>query len=263
MENKLRELVEKLEEIDGIEAAALSGSQEIGNADKYSNYNLDLYLSNPETEGEELDLSFLDDMNIDQNCLYPQELSLRLEDGRLVQIHFWNLEELKNDLEVMIDDGRSEACPTTKKWDNLLASRILFDKTMRLRNLQEWADCIYNEDLKEDIIDLAFGRIAGKADNLQNQIIKAASRKNDLELCRLSFDFFETYLEAIFALNETTYPSGSNIVELASRLHLLPKDFKENIDGYFKTIFIEPNLALRILDGIIKNLKELMEKENQ
>lgn len=68
----------------------------------------------------------------------------------------------------------------------------------------------------------------------------------------------ESYFDVIFALNEMTHPGEKRLVSICKeQCKLLPKDFEENINSLYKSMY--NNYELSVLDKMYANLKELVD----
>jgi len=67
-----------------------------------------------------------------------------------------------------------------------------------------------------------------------------------------------------FALNRMTHPGEKRMAStLKARAKILPKDFGENLDEAFACMFANPERFLEVLDAMVGNLQELVEKETE
>lgn len=76
--------------------------------------------------------------------------------------------------------------------------------------------------------------------------------------------FLESYFDILFALNRMTHPGEKRMAStLKARAKILPKDFGENLDEAFACMFANPERFLEVLDAMVGNLQELVEKETE
>ncbi|EGL92473.1 hypothetical protein HMPREF9968_1434 [Streptococcus oralis SK255] len=94
-----------------------------------------------------------------------------------------------------------------------------------------------------------------------HQIEKAIKRQDLLSMNHRTSEFFASYFDLLFALNEQTHPGEKRMLEYAkTNCTLLPKQFEETIRGYFQLLYQpqQGEQAVLTLQTILKQLKDIL-----
>ena len=80
-----------------------------------------------------------------------------------------------------------------------------------------------------------------------------------------SSEFFASYFDLLFALNEQLHPGEKRMLSYAKKnCTLLPRDFEANIQAYFQNLYQRDKLqeTLDTLNQLLEQLKKLIETTN-
>ena len=94
------------------------------------------------------------------------------------------------------------------------------------------------------------------------QIKKALKRQDLLSINHRSSEFFASYFDALFALNEQLHPGEKHMLQYAKEnCSRLPQDFEANVQDYFQNLYQPDHQqeAVLALDSLLDNLKHLIE----
>ena len=94
-----------------------------------------------------------------------------------------------------------------------------------------------------------------------HQIEKAIKRQDLLSMNHRTSEFFASYFDLLFALNEQTHPGEKRMLEYAkTHCTLLPKQFEETIRDYFLLLYQpqQENQAVLALKTILKQLNTIL-----
>ena len=94
-----------------------------------------------------------------------------------------------------------------------------------------------------------------------NQVEKAIKRQDLLSMNHRTSEFFASYFDLLFALNEQTHPGEKRMLDYAkTNCTLMPKQFEENIRNYFQLLYQpqQANEAVIALQTILKQLKVIL-----
>ena len=77
-----------------------------------------------------------------------------------------------------------------------------------------------------------------------------------------SSEFFASYFDLLFALNEQTHPGEKRMLEFAkTNCSLLPRHFEENIQTYFQKLYTDPAEAIILINQLVTTIKEIIPQE--
>ena len=122
----------------------------------------------------------------------------------------------------------------------------------------------YPEALRQNIIRRNLRLLTGNLPSYDAQLRKAVSREDRPSVNHRMAAFLESYFDILFALNRMTHPGEKRMDStLKATAKLLPKNFGENLDEAFACMFVNPERFLEVLDAMVGNLQELVEKETE
>ena len=142
--------------------------------------------------------------------------------------------------------------------DNLLKSKIIFDKQNRITIMREKYSRLLSNNLFDKIIYSNFPIIMDRMPSLYYQVEKAMIRNDLLSVNHRSSEYFAIYFDILFALNKETHPGEKRMLEMALKLDFVPKTMKEDIEEYFDFLFVEKDKSLVILQKIGNELFKLL-----
>ena len=142
-------------------------------------------------------------------------------------------------------------------------SKILYDKDGRYAQLKSKYQLPYPSDLKRNIIQKQMLLLEKGMPAFSKQIKKAIKRQDLLSMNHRSSEFFASYFDLLFALNEQLHPGEKRMLQYAkeSCTHL-PKDFEKNIQAYFQALY-QPGKqeeAVKALNTLLVHLRILVEE---
>lgn len=71
--------------------------------------------------------------------------------------------------------------------------------------------------------------------------------------------FLESYFDIVFALNNLTHPGEKRMVQYAKEhARILPFRFEENLELLFESLFTEPEKALKILEAMNFEIRDII-----
>ena len=242
-----------------VEAIALGGSRAGENYDEKSDYDLYIYCTG--IPGEEVRKSILEEccryMEIG-NSFWELEDDCTLKDGVDIDILYRNIEDFSQMIHSVVDEHIAYNGYTTCMWHNLLHSRILFDKTGKLTNLQSRYQIPYPDDLRDNIVSKNMRLLTGNLPSYDSQIKKAAARKDLVSVNHRTAAFLESYFDIIFAWNKLTHPGEKRMVQYAKdHAEILPADFEENLDYLFQNLFTDFDAVMKTLAAMASALEDI------
>ena len=232
----------ELSGLSQVEAIALGGSRATGRCDESSDYDVYVYLTNAVAESQRRTIleKYCSYLEIG-NTFWELEDDVTLKNGIDMDIIYRNLEDFAKGISSVVDDCNAWNGYTTCMWHNLITSRILFDRTGRLTQLQKQYKIPYPKQLKENIIANNRKLLSGMLPSFDGQIHKAEERGDLVSVNHRVTEFLASYFDILFALNEMTHPGEKRMQEICVReCKILPENFSENLNRLFAGIFREP-----------------------
>ncbi len=243
-----------------VEAIALGGSRAGTDYDEKSDYDLYIYCSGIPHEGMRKGIleKYCQYMEIG-NSFWELEDDCRLKDGTDIDILYRNMEDFSQTIRSVVEGHNAYNGYTTCMWHNLLHSRILYDKSGKLENLQDKYRIPYPDGLRKNIISKNLRLLTGNLPSYDAQIRKAVARKDMVSVNHRTAAFLESYFDIIFALNRLTHPGEKRMAQYAKeQAEILPAGFEENLDGLFEDLFTAPDRALLTLRRMITELEKII-----
>lgn len=256
-------IVSALAALDGIEAIALGGSRANGITDNKSDFDIYVYCRDIPPENMRLRLLKENCSRIELgNTYWEYEDDVTLKSGIDMDILYRNPDSFAHDIADVAERFNAKNGYTTCMWYNLVNCKILYDENGRLGELQKKYTRPYPSKLKENIIERNMRLLSGNLPSYDGQIQKAARRKDLISVNHRTAEFFASYFDVIFALNEKLHPGEKKLLDICERqCAILPVDFRTEIENLLKTIYTDEDAITDNLKRIIDNLKALL-KDN-
>ena len=257
-------LFKELEKLDQVEAIVLGGSRAGENYDKDSDYDVYVYLTAPINEKVRKDI-------LNQYCSYMEignqfwelEDDCVLENGIEIELIYRSLDRFDKELENVVLNHQAQNSYTTCMWYNLMHSKILYDKEGRYAQLQSKYHLPYPIALKRNIINKQMLLLEQGMPAFSKQIQKAIKRQDLLSMNHRSSEFFASYFDLLFALNEQLHPGEKRMLQFAKEYCThLPKDFEGNIQTYFQALYSldKQEEAVKVLNTLLVHIRVLVEE---
>jgi hypothetical protein len=235
-------LFQELSLLPQVEAIALGGSRAAGRNDEKSDYDVYIYLDGPVEEARRREIlgKYCRYMEIG-NSFWELEDDVTLTGGIDMDIIYRNLDDFARGIASVVDDCTAWNGYTTCMWHNLITSRILFDRSGRLSQLQKKYQIPYPKKLKENIISNNRKLLSGMLPSFDTQIRKAEIRGDLVSVNHRVTEFLASYFDLLFALNEMTHPGEKRMQQICTtECEILPEHFNENLNRLFAAMFREP-----------------------
>ncbi|GJM57409.1 DUF4037 domain-containing protein [uncultured Dubosiella sp.] len=252
-------LVERLIGCDPVEAIGLGGSRATGKADIHSDYDLYVYVTEemPLEIRKQLFDGLFRIMEYD-NMFWEREDDGIFKDGIPIDILYRRIGDFDRTLEPVVTGHQPYNAYTTCMWNNLLNTKILFDRSGRLTQLKQKYDIPYPEELKKNIIKRHQALLFDGLPNYADQLRKAIGRKDLPAMNHRAAGFMETYFDLLFALNKTTHPGEKRMVQEAKKLAVVPEHFEQDLEAFFSHLYTDPQKAAADLDRIEQRMKKIL-----
>ena len=258
----IQDLYKEFSQLEQVEAIALGGSRAGQDYDQNSDYDVYIYLNSPiDEETRQIILSnYCSYMEIG-NQFWELEDDCILNNGIQIELIYRSLESFEQELNTTVFQHHAQNAYTTCMWHNLLHSKILYDPNGRYTSLQKAYQLPYPQKLKKNIIEKQLLLLDQAMPAFSHQIKKAIKRQDLLSMNHRTSEFFASYFDLLFALNEQTHPGEKRMLEYAkANCTLLPKQFEETIHDYFLLLYQpqQENQAVLALQTILKQLKAIL-----
>ena len=258
----IQELYKEFSQLEQVEAIALGGSRAGQNYDQNSDYDVYVYLNSPidETIRQNILSKYCSYMEIG-NQFWELEDDCVLNNGVKIELIYRSLESFEQELNSTVFQHQPQNAYTTCMWHNLLHSKILYDPNGRYASLQNTYQIPYPQELKKHIIERQLLLLEQAMPAFSHQIEKAIKRQDLISMNHRTSEFFASYFDLLFALNEQTHPGEKRMLDYAkSNCALLPKQFEETIRDYFQLLYQpqQGKQAVVTLQTILKELKAIL-----
>ena len=257
MKIDIEKLFDELSHISQVEAIALGGSRATGRNDEKSDYDVYVYLSDFVDEKIRRDVleKYCKYMEIG-NSFWELEDDVTLKDGIYMDIIYRNMTDFENMISSVVDNCVAWNGYTTCMWHNLITSKIVYDKSDKLKELQTRYQIPYPKDLKKNIISKNMNLLSGMLPSFDTQIEKAEKRKDFVSVNHRVTEFLASYFDIIFALNEMTHPGEKRMQSICSKeCKILPNNFNENLSKLFNEMF--RGKTAPIIKDMVEEIKKI------
>ena len=257
-------LFKEFEKLEQVEAIVLGGSRAGENYDKDSDYDVYVYLTAPlnEENRKEILRKYCSYMEIG-NQFWELEDDCVLKNGIEIEFIYRSLDSFDKELENVVLHHQAQNAYTTCMWYNLMHSKILYDNEGRYTQLQNKYQLAYPTELKRNIISKQLLLLEQGMPAFSKQIQKAIKRQDLLSMNHRSSEFFASYFDLLFALNEQLHPGEKRMLQYAKEhCKHLPKDFEQNIQTYFQSLYRsdEQEEAVKALTTLLVHMRVLVEE---
>lgn len=256
MIDKIVNEFKKFEEVEGM---TLGGSHGAGTSDDKSDYDLYVYLNAPLDVEKRRNVlgKHCSYMEYDNHFWEPEDDGI-LQNGIDIELIYRSIDELDRNLEELLDLHKVSLSYTTCFWDNILVHKILYDPRGKLADLKKKYDRPYPVEVKDKIVTENCKLLADYMPSFYFQLEKAVARNDLFSINHRLTELLATYFNVIFALNETNLPGEKRLVEVSSKLEILPEDHTLLLSQLFETVFRDNRLFLETLNKLLFNLHNLL-----
>ncbi len=255
----IEKLQKKLYDCEEVEALVLGGSRATGTNDDKSDYDFYVYLSKELDEKKRRGIidEFVSYMEY-SNSFWELEDDGILLNGIDIELIYRTVEGLEESMENLLVKGYVSNGYSTCFVDNLLHSKMIFDKLGRIKDMREKYSTLLTCDFYDKIIFKNFPILMDKMPSLFYQVEKAKKRNDILSINHRSSAYFEMYFDIVFALNRVTHPGEKRMLEIASALEITPIGMKDDIKEYFDSLFVDNMDSISVLRRLSENIYNLL-----
>lgn len=233
---KLRPLLDGFKSIPEVEAIVLGGSRGKQQGDSLSDYDIYVYSVKPidvelrkEIIGPHVSL-----MEYNHQFFETEDDGI-LHNGVGIEFIYRNLNDFKS-MMVRLFDGHVNRGYSTCFLDNLLTTKIIYDKQGSYKTLQEAYRFKDRTALYQQVIRQNIPLLYGTQPNYFDQIVKAVKRQDTVAVNHRLTEYFSLFFDTLFAINQVNHPGEKRMLEKALSLPKQPKDLKKTVDNVFENI---------------------------
>lgn len=260
MKSCIEGILEIFAQCTQVEAIAMGGSRGSGNYDETSDYDLYLYVNRqiPEEERRNILQQFCQVVEVG-NQYWEYEDNCTMKDGIDLDIIYRNLQNFEKEIAEVVTLCHSRNGYTTCMWNNLLFSRIVFDRTGAFAALQQKYRIPYPSALKKNIIEKNRKLLNGVLPSYDRQIEKAFARNDLVSINHRVTEFLASYFDILFAYNELTHVGEKKLAAICKeKCQVLPGQFEENLSLLFSNMYRKD--ISTILERMVVELDRILSK---
>ncbi|WP_167956659.1 nucleotidyltransferase domain-containing protein [Anaerosporobacter faecicola] len=252
----------ELAKLEQVMAITLGGSRASGLSDKDSDYDIYIYCQEPipKEERKKILENYCNYIELG-NTYWEEEDDCRLKTGTVMEIIYRDYASFDRQLIQTVIYGNANNGYTTCMWNNLLTSKILYEKEKCYSKLVEKYRVPYPRKLKEAIIRKNYELLTGYIPSFDEQIKKAYKRKDYISVNHRITEYVASYFDLVFAANEVLHPGEKRMLSIAlDKCERLPEKIKQ-----IETMIMEsshPEKALACLEQLTEDMKKFMIKYN-
>ncbi len=249
-------IVESIKTHPDVIGIMLGGSRANESHDSTSDYDVYVYTSKKieEEDRRRLIHPYVKYMEY-SNEFWELEDDGILIDGTDIEFIYRNIDELDHTLTDIVFNHNAWSGYTTCFWDNLLNSKILYDKDNCLGQLVKKFNIAYPKELQENIIYKNSRLLMDYMPSFFYQLDKAVKRDDLVSVNHRLTELLASYFDIIFALNKTLHPGEKRLIEKTKSLSILPKDYDNVIRGVLES---SGEVLLNRVREMIENLYDLL-----
>lgn len=255
-------VLEALKNYPQVEAIAIGGSRVGGLQDEKSDYDIYVYGPEPVPEKTRRDILSQECSRMEiGNHFWEYEDNCTLKSGIDIDIIYRNLDAFIKDVSEVVEKFQAHNGYTTCMWQNLITSKVIYDKGGRFAQVQERFRVPYPPELKKNIIDRNRGLLRYAMPAYEVQICKAVHRKDLVSINHRVAEFLASYFDILFAMNEMPHPGEKRLISICSnQCKILPEDFERNLNQLFADMYGNPDKVMKDISRILDELDKLLGK---
>lgn len=251
-------MLEELKDLKEIDAILLGGSRATNTYDEKSDYDFYVYINKPIS-------SEVRKKVLDKYCSYMEygnefwelEDDGILNNGIEIEFIYRSIIDIENMMKSLQDKNVGHGY-TTCFLDNLLDSKIMFDKTGKLLQLKEENKNTLNAVLAKKIIEENYPLIKDSMPALLGQVKKAVGRNDLLSINHRITEYFAIYFDIVFAVNLEPHPGEKRMLEYALKQDFIPKNMEIDITRLFNMVYHDNEAMVQSLQSLSDNLETLL-----
>lgn len=230
-EDTLRSLLDELKQLSAIEAIVLGGSRGKQQGDTLSDYDIYVYTTTTipvETRKKIID-PYVSLMEYNHTFFETEDDGI-LNNGIGIEFIYRNLNDFKqmmeNLFELKVNRGYS-----TCFLDNLLTTKIIFDRTGSYKALQQMYRFKDKRKIYQTVVNQNIPLLYGTQPCYYDQIVKAVKRQDLVAVNHRLTEYLSLFFDTLFAINQVNHPGEKRMLEKALSLPLKPSNMAKIIEN--------------------------------
>lgn len=256
----------KFSSLPQVVAVALAGSQTAKVSDKFSDFDLYIYVQEeiPLDIRTSIAREFAEHIEINNQFWEPGDEWIATSDGYGVDIMYRSPTWIEEQINRILVKHQASVGFSTCFWWNVLTSLPLYERDNWLTQLKARANQPYPEALMRAIVAKNYPILRNNISSYMHQIELAVLRRDFISINHRVAALLGSYFDIIFAINYVAHPGEKRLVEYAMKLcSKLPHNLEQLVPNLIQTISL-PLIQQNILDcgnKLIDSLDELLRAE--
>ena len=256
----INNLINDLSKIKSIEGILLAGSRSTNTYDSSSDYDIYIYSTSPVSKEERTSIcnKYFKYIEISNNYFEEEDDGI-LNDNTPVEIIYRSIDFITSELDNTLLKYNACCGYSTCFWYNFINSIILYDKSGKMKYLQDYYNIPYPKELENNIIIKNYSLLKEKMPAYYYQIEKAIKRNDNISINHRIAALFASYFDIIFAYNHMPHPGEKKILQIIKNNNLLiPNNMENNINNILKYSILDKKNLLKEIDSLIENLNTFL-----
>ncbi|KAA3659279.1 MAG: DUF4037 domain-containing protein [Chloroflexi bacterium] len=258
-------IADKFATLPQVDAVTIAGSLTTDTADSGSDIDLYVYAESdiPPAVRDDFFTSSASHMELNNQYWETGDEWQDAATGIKVDVMYRNLAWVREMLERNLEQHQASVGYTTCFWQNVLTSRILFDRNGRFQALKEWAKRPYPTPLVRAIIAKNYPILRDTQSSYLQQIAKAASRGDLVSVNHRVAEFFASYFDIIFAINRLPHPGEKRLLSVINeRCEKQPQHMNEHVQALLRAAGQPNDTISNHIHALVDGLDALLTQEN-
>lgn len=257
------DLITAFSKLEGVDSILLGGSRAVNNHDALSDYDIYVYTDRvlPLEDRKQITDKYCQYMELNNQFWETEDDGILKTNNIPIDIIYRSLDWIEESLNRLLFQFNAETGYTTALWYNFLNSKILFDADGRAGRMQEKFSIPYPQQLKTAIIQKNLPLLKEQIPAYIFQIEKAIKRKDLISINHRLSEFFASYFDIIFAVNELPHPGEKKIIAyLRDKAKSLPENMASDIENIIRTAIAGDLKVVEKINQLIDKLEKVIEK---
>ncbi len=177
--------------------------------------------------------NFSDQPEVGNTFFEPGDEWIDRTTGIAVDVMFRQMEWIEAQIDRVLYKHQASVGYSTCFWNNVLTSRVLFDRSGWYTALRINADQRYPEQLRRSIIEKNFPLLRKTQSSYVRQLERAIKRKDEVSIHHRITALLASYFDVLFAINRVPHPGEKRLVRFAeTQCRRIPNHLSEQIVAF-------------------------------
>jgi predicted nucleotidyltransferase len=258
------DLVKGFSELDEVDAILLGGSRAGHRHDELSDFDLYIYTSREISleKRKEITDRYCGYMELNNQFWETEDDGILVENTIPIDIIYRGLDWVEESLHRVLFRFEASLGYTTALWFNFINSNILYDASGRAERMKEKYSIMYPQQLKKAIIAKNLPLLRDQLPAYLFQIEKAIKRRDIISINHRLSEFFASYFDIVFAINELAHPGEKRILEyLSEKGEFIPENMSDDVEGIIKKAIVGDFSFTKRIHNLVDRLEVLINYE--